>query len=181
MADPAPGQADLCNFSLTEGQIFLPLQGVFHDFLIFPAVRLGPEAVDGGALTPVQQAVLDAGGVRRPGHFAPQGVQLPDQVAFSCASDGGVAGHVAYGVQVDGKTDGFLPQPRRSQGGFNAGVACADDGDIVFSGGKFLHWDFFLRRLRRRGGVFSSIGPGPARPRTPRLLLPRGKSRQKRA
>ena len=115
------------------------------------------------------------------GHFASQCVQLPDQVAFSCASDGGVAGHVAYGVQVDGKTDGFLPQPRRGQGGLDAGVACADDGDIVFSGGKFLHWDFFLRRLRRRGGVFSSIGPWAVRPRTPDLLLVRAKSRQKRA
>ena len=43
------------------------------------------------------------------------------------------------------------------------------------------HWDFFLRRLRRRGGDFSSIGPWAVRPRTPDLLLARAKSRQKRA
>jgi len=38
-----------------------------------------------------------------------------------------------------------------------------------------------LRRLRRRTEDSSRIGPGPARPRTPRLLLAHAKSRQKRA
>ena len=38
-----------------------------------------------------------------------------------------------------------------------------------------------LKLIIRGGGFFLFAAPGPARPRTPRLLLPRGKSRQKRA
>ena len=30
-----------------------------------------------------------------------QGIQLPDQVALSGAADGRVAGHIAYGVQIE--------------------------------------------------------------------------------
>ena len=112
---------------------------MLHDLLVPPPVRLGPEAVDRGALAPVQEPVLDAGGVRRPGHLAPQGVQLPDQVALAGAADGRVAGHVAHRVQVDGKTDGLPPQPGRGQGCLDAGVAGADDRNIIFSCQKRLH------------------------------------------
>ena len=78
--------------------MLLPLQGVFHVRLIAPPVRLGTEGPDGGSLALVQQAVLDAARVGGPGHLAPQGVQLPDQMAFAGAADSGVAGHIAHGV-----------------------------------------------------------------------------------
>ena len=90
--------ADLHHLALADGEVLLTLQDALHAALVLPAVRLGPEGPDGGALALVQKAVLDAalvGGLR---HFAPQGVQLPDQVALAGAADGGVAGHVAYGV-----------------------------------------------------------------------------------
>ena len=89
---------DVHHLPLADVKVLLPLQGALHVLLIAAAVRLGPEAPDGGALAPVQKAVLDAAGIRRPAHLAPQGVQLPDQVALAGAADGGVAGHVAHGV-----------------------------------------------------------------------------------
>ena len=134
MAYRAPREADLRDLSLTEGQIFLLFQGALHDLLIAPPVRLGPETVDRGALAPVEQAVLDAGRVGGPGHLAPQGVQLPDQVPLAGAADGRVAGHVAHRVQVDGEADGPAAQARRSKGGLDPRVASADYRDIILSG-----------------------------------------------
>ena len=141
MAHPAPGEADGGDLPLAEGQVLLALQGALHDLLVPPPVRLGPEAVDGGALAPVEP-VLDAGLIGGPGHLAAQGVQLPDQVALAGAADGGIAGHVAHRVQVDGKADGPLAHAGGGQGGLNAGVARANHRDIVLSGGKFSHGRF---------------------------------------
>ena len=87
MAHPAPGEADGGDLPLAEGQVLLALQGALHDLLVPPPVRLGPEAVDGGALAPVEEPVLDAGLIGGPGHLAAQGVQLPDQVALAGAAD----------------------------------------------------------------------------------------------
>ena len=69
--------------------------------------------------------------VRRQTHFAAQGIQLPDQVALAGAADGGVAGHIAHGIQVDGKENGLEAQPGGGQGGLNAGVARSDDGHVA--------------------------------------------------
>ena len=105
---------------------------MLHVFLVAPPVRLGPKGVDRGALAPVQHPVLDAAMVRCQAHFASQGIQLPDQVALAGAADGGVAGHIAHGVQVDGEEDGVQSQPGGGQGSLNAGVARADDGHVAF-------------------------------------------------
>ena len=125
---------DFYHLCLLYPQVFLLLQGVLHDLLILPAVGLGPEGPDGGALTPVQKAVLDAGLVRGPGHLPAQGVQLPDQVALPRAADGGVAGHVAHRIQVDGEAQGFKAHPGGGQSGLDACVARPDDGNIKCSG-----------------------------------------------
>ena len=89
--------------------------------------------MDGGALAQIQHTVLDAGLVRRSGHLAAQGVQLPDQMALPRAADGRVAGHVAHAVQIHGKAHRVKAQARRGQGGLDPGVARADDGNIAFS------------------------------------------------
>ena len=118
---------------LAQGQVLLPLQGVLHHLLIGPAVRLGPQGPHGGTLPAVEHPILDADPVRRPGHFAAQGVQLPDQVTLGGAADGGVAGHIAHGVQVDGQAHRFQPQAGGGQSRLDAGVSRADDGDIKLS------------------------------------------------
>ena len=107
---------------------------MLHLFLIFPAVRLGPEVPDGGAFSLVEHPILDAGAVRTAGHLAAQGVQLPDQMSLAGAADGGIAGHITHCVQVDREAHGPQPHPRGGQGGFYPGVSRADDGDIKCAG-----------------------------------------------
>ena len=118
--------ADLDNLRLFQGQIFLQFQGVLHIFLIPPPVRLGPQGMDRRTLAPVEHPVLDAGMVGGIAHFAPQCVQFPDQVALAGAADGGIAGHIAHSVQIDGKYRRFAAQPGAGQARFDASVAGAD-------------------------------------------------------
>ena len=139
LPDPAALRPQVHDLPLTHGEMLLALQGVLHHLLVLAPVGLGPEGVDRRPLAPVEHPILDAGRVRGPAHFTAQGIQLPDQVALAGAADGRVAGHIAYGVQIDGENDGLQAHPRRRQGRLDTRVARADDGYIKFSGQKFLH------------------------------------------
>ena len=158
-ADCAVFRADLHHFPLADGEMLLAFQGVFHIGLVFPPVRLGPEAPNGGAFALVQKAVLDAAGVGGLCHLAAQSVQLPHQVALAGATDSGVAGHVAHGIQVDGKDDGLHPQPGGGQRRLNACVSGADDGDIKLSGVECFHGKPRLSSVER--GRFSPVPASP--------------------
>ena len=130
-------QAELCDHGLLEIKILLPLERALHVLLIAPPVSLRAEGVDGGALTEVQHAVLDARAVGSLCHFPAQRVKLPYQMALARAADGGVAGHVADGVEIDCKHDSLQSHPRAGKPGLNAGMARADNGDVVGSSVKF--------------------------------------------
>ena len=132
--DSAVFREEVGDLPLLHPQVGLLLQGVLHDALVQAAVGLGPEGVDGRSLAPVQDPVLDAGLVGRPGHLAPQGVQLPDQMALTGAANGGVAGHVAHGVQIDGEAQGPQAQPGAGQGGLDAGMTGTHHGHVVGPG-----------------------------------------------
>ena len=134
--------ADINDFGLFQAQPFLLLQSVLHHFLVAAAVRLCTQGVDSRAFAAVQQPVLDAGFVGCAGHFTAQGVQFAHQMAFAGAADGGVAGHIAHRVQINGKTDHTTAHPSCRQSGLNAGVSRADNGNIKGSGQKLLHITF---------------------------------------
>ena len=106
---------------------------MLHHLLVFPAVGLGTQGPDGGTLAPVEQPVLDTGLVRGLAHLAAQRVQLPDEMALSGAADGGVAGHIAHRVQIDGEAQGPHSHPGGGQCGLDAGVAGTHHSDIKFS------------------------------------------------
>ena len=131
---------------------------MLHVFLVFPAVGLCPEGVDGGAFALIQHPVLDAAVVCRHAHFAAQRIQLPDQMALAGAADGGIAGHIAHGVQIDGKEDGMQPQPGGGQRGLDARVTRTDDGHVTASSivccHKFLTFRTNPAPFRRRSGSF---------------------------
>ena len=120
-------------------QVLLALQGLLHHRLVAPPVGLSPQGVHRRPLAQVQHPVLDAGPVRRPGHLAAQGVQLPHQVPLARAADGRVAGHVAHAVQIHGEAQGLQPQTRRGQSRLDARVARADHRNITASRLKSLH------------------------------------------
>ena len=149
---------DFHNLSLFQLQILLQFQNVLHVLLIFPAVGLCPQGVDSGAFALIQHPVLDAAVIRRHTHLAAQGVQLPHQMALAGAADGGVAGHIAHGVQIDGKEDGMQPQPGGGQRGLDARVTRTDDGHVTASSivccHKFLTFRTNPAPFRRRSGSF---------------------------
>ena len=149
--DPAAFGIDIGDLRLLHPQALLLFQGVLHDLLVPPPVGLRPEGPHRRALAPVEQPVLDARPVGGPCHLSPQGVQLPHQVALARAADGRVTRHVAHRVQIDGEAQGVQPQPRRGQGGLDARVARADDGNIVTSCFVIHVCSFSLQSIQRAG------------------------------
>ena len=91
------------------------------------------QRMDGGTFSLVQHPILDTSGVGGDAHLPAQCVQLPDQVTLAGAANGGIAGHVAYCVQIDGKQDGVKAQTGSSQRRFNAGVSGTDHRNITLS------------------------------------------------
>ena len=79
-------------------EVGLAFDGELGEALVGFLVALGAGAVHGGALAAVEQAELDGGGVGEEAHGAAEGVDLADDLALGDAADGGVAGHLADGV-----------------------------------------------------------------------------------
>ena len=134
---------DLCLLQL---QTLLQLQRMLHVLLVFAAISLRPQRVDGRSFAPVEHPVLDAAAVCRQTHFAAQCIQLPDKVTLAGAANGGVAGHIAHGIEVDGKQNGLQSQTGGSQCRLDSRVSGTDDGNITFSGMVLIHVVFLLVR-----------------------------------
>ena len=142
------------NLRLLEFQMLLLFQGALHIHLISLAICLGAQGMDGGTLAPVEHPILNAAGIGGHTHFAAQSVQLPHQMPLAGAANGGIAGHIAHGVQIDGKQNGVQSQPGGSQGSLDSGVTRADDGNVTASGNK-AHW---ASSVSASGRFFSSGG-----------------------
>ena len=110
--------------------------------LIAAAIRLGAQRVDGGTLASVEHTILDAAGVGGTRHLPAQGVQLADEMSLARAADGGIAGHIAHGIQIDGKNHRFQPEPGSGKPCLNARVPRADHGNIISSCGISHHVHF---------------------------------------
>ena len=95
-------------------------------------VGLGPRRADGRPLAGVQLPELDPGGVDVARHLAAQGVDLPDEVPLRQPPDRGIARHQADGVRIDGEEEGGAAHPGRGERRLAAGMAAADNDDVVF-------------------------------------------------
>ena len=122
---------DLC---LLDAQVRLQLERVLHHGLILPPVGLRAQRVHGRPFAAVEHPVLDAGLIGRARHLAAERVELAHKMPLARAADGGVAGHIADRVHIDGEADGVQPQPGGGQRGLNARVPRTDDGDVTASG-----------------------------------------------
>ena len=116
---------------LMDGKVRRGFQRVLHPDVVALAVGLHPQAVHRGAFAPVEHPALQKGGVGGKAHQPAQRVHLPHQMPLGGAADGGVAGHVADEVQRQREHGGAGPQHRRRVGGLDAGVARADDDDVI--------------------------------------------------
>ena len=116
---------------LLELKTLLLLQRMLHDLLVFAAVSLSTQGMDGGTFAPVEHPVLDAGFVGSQRHLTAQCIQFSHQVTLSCAADGGVTGEVGNGIQIDGKQNGLQSQTGSGQRSFDACMTGTDDSNIA--------------------------------------------------
>ena len=93
--DGAVLRGDPRRFALDHGQVRRSSDERLHGAAVELAVRLGARALDSGALAAVEDAELDAGGVRGARHDAVERVDLAHQMALAQAADRGIARHFA--------------------------------------------------------------------------------------
>ena len=132
--DPAALDEEVLGEVLPDGQAGLGGEHGRHAPFVEELVALGAGRADGRAFARVEHAELDAGGVGGARHLAAQGVDLPDDLPFGQAADGGVAGHAAGGGGIEGEDQDVEAQPRGGEGGLDAGVPGADDEDVGHGG-----------------------------------------------
>ena len=101
-----------------------------HGLPVEPPVDLGARPAHRRPLGAVEQAELDAHGVRQPAHQAIQRVDLAHEVTLAQAADRRVAGHLAQGGEVVGEQEGGGAQARGGGGCLTAGVASADHDHV---------------------------------------------------
>jgi len=85
----------------------------------------------GCAFAAVKQAELDAGGVNGFGHFAAERIDFAGHLPLGNASDGRIARHASNGREIGGDEKALKPASSNSQRSFTAGVASADNYNIV--------------------------------------------------
>ncbi len=103
---------NLHGLTLLEVQVRLPLANPFQPELVSLLVALGAGRPDRRTLLGVQHPELEAGHVGGLAHLAAQGIDLAGEVSLGQTADGGVAGHLSDGVQVDGEQEGLAAHPR---------------------------------------------------------------------
>ena len=129
----AVARLNVGDLRLTKLEILLQLELVLHDFAVLAAVDLRAQRVNSRTLSPVEHARLQKARVGCLAHLAAERVQLTDKVSLSSAADGRIARAVADRVHIDRKNSRVTAEPRGSQGGLDAGMSCADNGNIIFS------------------------------------------------
>jgi hypothetical protein len=131
-----PGDPALLDQEIIHGLLKdIQVRGIFHRGtyrrLIKYAVRLGPCRSHRWPLAGVEDAELDASPVRCPGHQAAQGIDFLDQMSLADSANGGIATHLADGLDVVGQQQGGDAHTRRRQGGLGPRVAATDHDDAV--------------------------------------------------
>ena len=124
---------------LEDLEIRLVLDDLADGGAIEGAVRLGARGAHGRPLAGVQHPELDAGLVRRAAHGPAERIDLLDQMRLADAADGGIAGHLADGLDAHGEQQRARTGARRGERCLGAGVTAADHDDVV-AVGMFHGW-----------------------------------------
>src|ERR1017187_4818338 len=119
------------HLGLLDAQIGFVFEYFPHPEAIQLLVHLRPRRPHGGTTRRIQQAELDAYRIGNFPHDAAQGIDLAHEVTLGDAADGRVAAHLRDQVQVHSDHGGAQANARAGSRGFTAGVAGADDNDVV--------------------------------------------------
>ena len=115
-------------------EIGLRGQRRLHGLAIELAVGLGARPAHRRALAPIEHPELDAGRIGDAPHHAVQRIDLADQMALADAADGGIAGHLADGLELVGEQQRPRAEPRRCGRRLAARMPSTDDDDVERSG-----------------------------------------------
>src|ERR1035438_5865352 len=96
---------------LEQGQVGLEFERMLDPKLIGLLVALGPGRLNSGPLGFVQEPELDPGDICVDCHFATEGVDLADDLAFGLAADSWVAAHLCNSVEIAGHEQGRGSHP----------------------------------------------------------------------
>ena len=127
----APFDDEVLDRGLDHVQVRRGADRRLHGLAVELAVGLGAGALHRRAFAAVQHAELDAGLVGDPAHQPVQRVDLADEMALAEPADGRIAGHLADGGEAVGDQRRPRAKPRRGGSGLAAGMAAADDDDVV--------------------------------------------------
>jgi hypothetical protein len=96
------------------------------------AVSLGSRRPHRRTLAGIERAKLNPGLVGCRSHGATQRIHFFYQMTFADATDRGIAGHLAYRLDIMGQQQSFLAHARGSQRRLGAGVASAYYDHVEF-------------------------------------------------
>ena len=125
------GQQQVRDEDLLDVEVLRLLTGLLHRELVELLVRLCAQCVDSRPLACVEHAELDAGLVRIDAHLAAERIELAHEMAFARAADRRVAGHQGNIIHRERRQKRPAADARSSQRRLHAGMASANDDDIV--------------------------------------------------
>ena len=119
------------HFGLLDAEVRFRLQHLAHAEAVQLLVHLRARRPHGRTAAGIEQAELDADRIGDFAHDAAERVDFPDQVTLGDAADGRIAAHLGDQVQVHGDHGRAQANAGAGARGFTAGVAGADDNDVV--------------------------------------------------
>jgi hypothetical protein len=102
-----------------------------HRAAVQDPVTLRSRRPYGGPLRPIEHAELDSRAIRGAPHHAAQRVELADDSTLRDPAYGGIARHLADGVELLSEEKHASAEAGRRHRGFRAGVAPAHNNHIV--------------------------------------------------
>jgi hypothetical protein len=117
--------------SLAEVQVWFAFTDPFEPELVSFLVALSTRSPDRWTFLGVQHPELESSHVRGFAHLATQRVYLAGEMSLSQAANRRVAGHLSDGIRINGKQKSLTPHPGGGQGGFDAGMAGANNNHII--------------------------------------------------
>ena len=142
---------------LEKREVGLILEHRADGLLVELAVGLGARGPHRRPLARVQCAELNAGTVRGARHGAAQGIDFPDQVPLADSPDRRIAAHLPQCLDALGEQERAHAHARGGQRRFGAGVAAADDNDVIGLRKTHVRAHFSMSDLRCR----AACGTGP--------------------
>ena len=141
-SDSFAGNDDVVRLGWDYREIGYGRDRLLHGARIELAIRLRARSAHSRSFTPIEHAELDPSEIGHPAHKTVERINFAHEMPLAETADRGIAGHCAYRREAMGDERGFGAHTRGCRGGLAAGVAAADNHNIVLR----IHLRSSLRR-----------------------------------